>query len=287
MFSEPQVPARLPDEDPNDLAFLYRRYGFLPIEPTTIPDTTLQLKGSAARWVVGLKAGDLDGGFGYLDHFVASVIHGLLPSGHCDLSPTSPLADKRWFSPSISGVVDRISQVVVPELGGAMFMFVPSDSRHTVVLIHDPLTVVEMGRMRVQTDLTSVINYLLRNGSRFTLPSEHTKSMDTAHPRTPNSPTYPKDWVADVSDYQRYMTELKIFLTERPHVAAAALARGGITWRITREVLGLDVDLVLDGTVFEGKALAINVTKSPRWCHDIDGSEWFFLVGGCRILLGL
>ena len=82
------------------------------------------------------------------------------------------------------------------------------------------------------------------------------------------------------------MTRLRTFLTESPYVAAAALTRGGIGWRITREELGLDINIVPNSTVFKERAATINVTDSRRWYHDVDESEWFFLVGGYDILSG-
>jgi hypothetical protein len=82
------------------------------------------------------------------------------------------------------------------------------------------------------------------------------------------------------------MSRLKGFLMDRPHVAAAALARGGIAWRITREVLGLDIDLIINGATFTGQAVPIQVMDSTQWCHAVDEQEWYYLVGGYKILTG-
>ena len=66
--------------------------------------------------------------------------------------------------------------------------------------------------------------------------------------------TCPRDWVANADDYWVYMLRLKTFLTDRPYIAAAALSHGGIAWWIVQEVLGLDIDLILNGATFEGQA---------------------------------
>ena len=280
---EPQIQAQAPGEDTTDLGFLYRRYGFLSIEPTTMPDHILQLKKQAARRITGLKADGTDDGLQYTNHFITSILQGQLPDGHCDLTPTSP--DNERFSSSSWGVIDRVSRVIVPDLGGALFACTPRDNRNKI-LIHDPLTVIEMARQKVQTYRTSIVDYLLRNGSQFTILSEVIEDPDLRNIHIITFPVRPGDWVADVGDYRIYMSRLKTFLTQRPHVATAALARGGIAWRLTREVLGTDIDLVLNGPIFRGLAQAVDVADFPQWFHDVDEGEWFFLVGGYDILTG-
>ena len=104
------------------------------------------------------EGGWFRGRSGLSNHFITSIIQGLLPSGHCDISPTSP--GKRWFARSICGVIDRMA--VVLGLGDASFVFVPRKSC-TNVVIHDPLAVAGMGRVGVEADLKSVVNYLLPN----------------------------------------------------------------------------------------------------------------------------
>jgi len=284
LLLEPDTPAQLPGEDTSDLGFLYRRYGFLTVKPTSIPANMLELSKAAARRITGLKSDGLDDGLGYAGSFITSVLGGQLPDGHCDLTPTSP--DNEQFSSSQWGVIDRVSRVTVPDnLGGALFACTPRDNRNKI-LIHNPLTVIEMGRMKVQTYRTSIVDYLLRNGSQFTILSEEPQDMDTSNVHILTFPVRPMSWVADVQDYQIYMSRLKTFLTQRPHVAAAALTRGGIAWQLTQEVLGIDIDLVLNGPVFKGQALAVDIADFPQWCHDVDEGDWFFLVGGYDILTG-
>ena len=104
---EPQTPAQAPDEDTTDLAFLYRRYGFLTVEPITQPDNLLQLTKPSMQRITGLKADGLDEGLEHINAFITSVLRGQLPDGHCDLTPTSP--DNEQFSLSSWGVLDRAS----------------------------------------------------------------------------------------------------------------------------------------------------------------------------------
>ena len=282
-FSEPDKPAQVPSRDDTELSFLYRRYGLLTVEPTTTPENVLQLTKPAARRITGLTVDGVDDGLAHLSHFITSVLRGQLPDGHCDLTPTSP--DNERFSSSSWGVIDRILRVTVPDLGGALFACTPRDNRNKI-LIHDPLMIIEMGCMKVQTYWASIVDYLLHNGSQFTVLSEETEDVDTRNVHILTFPVRPLSWHADQEDYRIYMSRLKTFLTQRPHVAASALTRGGIAWRLTREVLGIDIDLVLNGPFFKGQASAVNVADFPQWRHDVDEGEWFFLVGGYDISTG-
>ena len=283
-MDQPLVSAPPPGEDSSDLTFIYRRYGYLTIEPDSTSDVVLKL-GRNGRKVVGLTGEGPDDGLHYLNHFISSILKRQLPDVHCDLSSQAP--ENEAFSTSTWGVVDQISKVMLPELGDAMYMFIPPhDNQSTTnLLIHDPLTVVELGRMKVQPDLPTIVDHLLRSGSQFTLLSQQTEHLESINLLT--FPIRPERWTADTIDYQRYTSMLRTFLMDRPYVAAAALARGGIVWRIVREVLGLDIDLVLHGTVFTAKSMAVEVSGSNWWCHRVSEDEWFFLVGGYDIYTGL
>jgi len=153
-------------------------------------------------------------------------------------------------------------------------------------VIHDPLAIAEMGRMRVQTRSEAVIDYLLHNGSRFTVLACCTEHIHPTNLHELSFSIHTGSWVADVEDYQLYMSRLKSFLTDCPYIAAAALARGGIAWWITREVLGLDIDLTINGITFTEKATPIQVMGSTQWCHAVNKDEWYYLVGGYSILTG-
>lgn len=282
-FLEPQVPAKPPDTDLTELAFLYRRYGFLSVDPISVQGVTPKRKMDSVRKIPGLTQTGIDDHLGYLNDFISAILQQWLPDGYCDFSPNAP--DNERFPVSTPSVADRMLLVNAPGFGDAVFLFAPRDNRLNV-LIQDPLTVAEMVRMEVQTGLAPVIDYLLRNGSRFALLAERTVPMDVTNFRIITFSARPRDWVANADDYRVYMSRLKTFLTDRPYVAAAALSRGGIAWRIVREVLGLDIDLILNGATFEGQATAINLNDSIWWCHAVDNHEWFFLVGGYDILTG-
>ena len=284
-FLEPTVPAPPPNTDLTELGFLFRRYGFSSIEPYAVQDDPpMWDNNETMRRIPGLQSTGENKHLDHLPVFISAILQGRLPRGHCDLSEDSP--DNERFPFSTWGLIDQVERVQVPSLSDApLFMFEPRDGR-VKVLVHDILTVAEMGRVGLEIKLKSVIDYLLRNGSRFTVLASHPQYID------PNN-TYPLSlsirlpgWVADVTDYHLYMSRLKVFLTDRPYVAAAALARGGIAWRITREVLGLDIDLILNDTAFTGQAMAIEAVGSTWWCHAVDVREWFYLVGGYSVLTG-
>ena len=132
----------------------------------------------------------------------------------------------------------------------------------------------------------AVINYLLRNSSWFTVLAGCTEHIHPTNLHKLSFSIRTGSWVADVEDYQLYMSRLKSFLTDCPYVAAAALTHGGIAWQITLEVLGLDIDLTINGTTFTKKATPIQVMGSTQWCHAVDKDEWYYLVGGYSILTG-
>jgi hypothetical protein len=283
-FLEPNVPAPPPDTGLTDLAFLYRRYGFLTVEPTAVEGDVPKWSDQSARRIPGLIPDPAEERLDHLPAFISAILQGHLPKGHCDLSEDSP--DDNRFPSSNWGVIDHIEPFREQSLSRhVLFMFEPRDGR-VKILIHDPLTIAEMGRMRVQTESAHVIDYLLRNGSRFTVLAGRTEQVHPSNLPTLSFSLRLSSWVADVEDYSLYMSRLKGFLMDRPHVAAAALARGGIAWRITREVLGLDIDLIINGATFTGQAVPIQVMGSTQWCHAVDEQEWYYLVGGYKILTG-
>ena len=258
---EPQTPAQAPDKDTTDLAFLYCWYGFLTVEPITQLDNLLQLTKPSAQRITGLKADGLDEGLEHINAFITSVLQGQLPDGHCDLTPTSP--DNEQFLLSSWGVLDWASQANVPDFGDDLFVYTPHDNCNRI-LIYDPLTLIEMARMKVQTNRVLVIDYLLCNGSWFTLLSGETECMDTSNIHILTFPIHPEGWVATVEDYQVYMSRLKAFLTQCPNVAVTTLTQGGIAWQLAREALGLNIDLVLSNTVFDEQCFAVNVVDFPQ-----------------------
>lgn len=283
-FLTPKAPPPPPDTDLTELGFLYRRYGFLTTEPITGAEAPKWEK-KAMRRIPGLTPTGNDHHLDHLADFNFTIIQRRLPDGHCDLSENSP--DNECFQFLTPGLVDRIVPVRVPDLGdGRYFLFGPSNY-HVKIIIHDPLTVAEMGRVQIQPEPVPVVDYLLRNGSRFTVLTSQTENMDADRLHILSFPVHPMGWVATTGDYHHYMLTLKLVLMARPYVAAAALARGGIAWRITREVLGLDIDLVLNGPTFTEMATPVQVLESTQWRHSVDEQEWYYLVGGYTILTGL
>ena len=116
-----------------------------------------------------------DEGLAYINQFVTSILQGRLPDGHCDLTSDSP--DNERFPLSAWGTVDWIVEVVVPDLGVTVYAYTPHDNRNKI-LIHNLLTVIELGWMKVRTNRADIINYLLRSGSGFTILSEQTEQVD-------------------------------------------------------------------------------------------------------------
>jgi len=279
-----EVPAPPPDTDLSELTFLYRRYGFLTVEPTTT-GATPKWPFTKVRRIPGLTPKGDDNRLEDLAGFISIILQRRLPGGHCDFSADSP--DNERFAPPTGGVINHITPVSVPELGNALFyMLNPPDGRIRL-LVHDPLTIAEMGRMQVQLGSAPVIDYLLRNGSKFTVLAGQTEDIDPTNLHILPFSARPQGWVATVTDFHFYMSMLRLLFRDRPYVAAAALARGGIAWRITREVLGLDIDLILNGPVFTDMARSAEVLGSTQWSHAVDEGEWYYLVGGYCILTGL
>ena len=285
-FLTPKAPPPPPTTDLTEPRFLYRRYGFLTIEPmTTIGGDKPKWDNQSLRRIPGLGPKGNDKHLDHLADFNFAILRGHLPDGHCDLSENSP--DNEIFPFSSPGLVDRVVPVMVPDLGDSCYFMLELGDHQFKLLIHDVLTVAEMGREQVQPEPAPVVDYLLHNGSRFTVLTGQTEYMDAKSLHILSFPLRPTGWTATAQDYHHYMSTLKLVLRDRPYIAAAALARGGIAWRITREVLGLDIDLVLNGPTFTGMATPVQVLGSTQWCHSVDEHEWYYLVGGYCILTGL
>jgi len=283
-FSTPKAPPSPPDTDLTELAFLYRRYGFLTTEPTTGGDA-LNWARETVRRIPGLAPMGDDNRLEHLANFNSATLQGRLPDGQSDFSEHSP--DNERFPFSTPGLIDHITPVKVPDLGvGLYFLFEPSNY-HVRFLIHNPLTVAELGRVQIQPEPAPVVDYLLCNGSQFTVLTSQTENVDADRLHILSFPAHPVGWIATAGDYNHYMSTLKLVLTDRPYVAAAALARGGIAWWITWEVLGLNIDLVLNGPTFTGMATPVQTLESTQWRHAVDEQEWYYLVGGYCILTGL
>ena len=82
------------------------------------------------------------------------------------------------------------------------------------------------------------------------------------------------------------MLRLATLFLERLYMVATAVSHGGIAWRITWEVLGIEVlvDKLFD--VLPDQHFSVNIGQGVYWLHELDEVEWFSLVGGCEMLTG-
>ena len=285
-YTEPDLPATIPDDNPSPLEFLYYRYGFLSIEPTAPPEVTLPFNRSTAHRIVGLEAQDTSEPLEHLNSFISSILQGHLPAGHCDLSPTSPLNEAFPLSSraSIRDTVFRSQFLELFEDYGFELVNSPNDS--TLLVVHESLSILQMVRVGTQLQLRAELQYLLHNGSQFTLLYSEIQPSASPHFGVLAFPLRDITWKANADDFRAYMSRLKTFFLERPHVAAAAFSRGGIAWRITREVLGIEgsVDAVL--STHPEHSSPVNTRRGKYWFHQPDEGEWFYLVGGYEMLTG-
>lgn len=120
-----------------------------------------------------------------------------------------------------------------------VYTFIDTDDSRRFV-IHDPLTVLEVARARTPPKLEAQLNYLLLNGSRFTLLYPGTRPLVPPHFNILTFPIRDATWEPDIEDFGAYMSRVRTLFHERPYVAAAAFSRGGIAWRIAREALGIE-----------------------------------------------
>ena len=287
-YIEPGPPATLPEDNPLPLKFLYRRYGYLSISPSPTPNMTIIIpfKVQDAYRIVGLEPENSGEVVKHLNQFISNIIARQIPNDHCDLSKTSPSNEifRQTWKQSIH---DTVTLSGFPELSEDMaFTFTSTDNDSRRLVIHDPLAVLEVARAGTALKLEAQLKYLLLNGSRFTLLYPRTQP---SFPPIFNFLTFPiryPSWEGDKEDFQAYMSRLRTLFHERPHIAAAAFSRGGIAWRIAREVLGIEgsVDTLLD-THPDQSSPAI-VRENKLWYHHVHEGEWFYLVGGYEILTG-
>jgi hypothetical protein len=284
-YPEPDLPATLPEDTPSPLDFMYHRYGFLSAQPTTPAQVVLPFDIESANRIVGLDTRDDNASFRHLNSFISSFLQGQQPAGHCDLSFESPPEER--FSPSgKTSIYNTVFQSNFPQLSTEpVFTLINVPNNSQLVVIHDSLSVLQCMRAKNSLQLTTAVHYLLHNGCRFTLLYPHTRD-----PSPFGFITFPirdTDWKPNADDYKAYISRLKTFFLERPHVVAAALSRGGIAWRIAREVLGMDsaVDAILG--VYPEVGSSVNTRQGRYWFHEPHEGEWFYLVGGYELLTGL
>jgi hypothetical protein len=286
-YIDPAPPANLPEDNPPSLCFLYRRYGYLSIEPTTPPNPILPLDKSSAYRIVGLEVQNAGEYPEHINCFLTDVLQRRLPAGHCDLSPSSP-PNEAFPSSSRTLIRDAVFFSEFPELSESMvFTFVSSANDSHLLVLHDSLSVLEVMRARTPLQLKAQLEYLLLNGSRFTLLYPKARPLVSPHWNILPFPIRDAMWKPNIEDFRAYMSRLKTFFLERPYIAAAAFSRGGIAWRIAQEALGLDgsIDTLL--VAYPDQSSSVSTRRGQYWFHELDEGEWFYLVGGYETLTGL
>jgi hypothetical protein len=287
LYTELAPATNLPNDNPPPTDFLYRRYGFLPIQPLPPPNLILSLSRETAYRIVGLEVRDIVDFPEHLNSFITDVLNERIPAGNCDLSKTSP---PNQMLPSICKmrIHESIFLSTMEELSeAAVFTFV--DTTNTFLLvIYDPLSILEIARAGILPQLGIQLEYLLLNGSQFTLLYPKTLPSTAPHRSILTFPTRDTEWTPNAEDFRAYMSGLKTFFLERPYMLAAAFSRGGIAWRIAREVVGMENYLgkLLLTYPNEG-SLSVNTRQGEYWFHKPDEREWFYLVGGYKVLTGL
>jgi len=284
-YAEPEASATVSGGDPEPLEYLYFGYGFLSIEPTTPLGATLPLDRSAAYRIVGLGAHNSQRQPEHLNSFITSIIQEQLPTGHCDLCPTSP--PNETF-PGKALIHDAVFRSNFPDLAnGAVFILENSFNESPLLAVHEPLSILQMVRAGTLLQLRTALQYLVTNGSRFTALYPEARSSSCQQFNLLPNPMRGVGWKPDSEDFRAYRSRLATFLLERPYVAAAAFSRGGIAGRIALEVLGIEkaMDILLN-TVPDQRC-SVNTSRGVYWHHEIGEREWFYLVGGYEVLTGV
>lgn len=285
-FIEPNSPATPPDDNPSPLEFLYSRYGFLSIEPTTTKQPLPLPKPTAYR-IVGLEPDSPEKAPEHLNSFLTDILEGHPPAGHCDLSSSSPPNEGFPFSgrASISERVFRLEPF--PLSGDVAFIFANSPDDPRLLVVHESLSVLQMLRAETQPQLNAELSFLLHNGSQFTLLYPGAQPSTSANFNIITFPIRDTSWTPNAEDFRAYMSRLKTFFLERPYAMAAAFSRGGIAWRIAREVLGIEGSVNTLLTTYPNQGTPLYTSRGEHWAHTLHEGEWYYLVGGYEVLTGL
>jgi hypothetical protein len=286
-YTEPDLLINLPEDNPAPLDFLYRRYGFLAIEPTTPPNPILPFDKASAYRIVGLEMSSPENFPEHLNAFLTDVVQRKLPAGHCDLSSTSP-PNEMFPSSGRTLIYETMSSSEFPQLSeGVVFTFINTPNDPQLLVVHDPLSVLEVVRMGSPTQLKAWLQYLLLNGSRFTLLYPKTRPLVPQNFSILIFPIRNETWKPNAEDFRAYMSRLKNFFHERPYMVAAAFSRGGIAWRIAREVLGTEESINTLLSAYPDECCSVSIRQGKYWTHMPSEGEWFYLVGGYEVLTGL
>jgi hypothetical protein len=284
-YAEPDLPINIPIGGPDPVEFLYSRYGFISVEPTTLPDTGIPFDKADIYRVVGL--GECHSGVvsEHLNYFISSVLREQIPAGNCDLSETSPPNEMLSGKASIRGMVFLLQS---PDLSGeGVYAFVGIPGKSPLLVVHDPLSVLQLMRAEIPFELRAELQCLLNNGSRFTVLYPYTQTFTPQRFQMLPNPMRREGWEPTSEDFRAYRSRLASFFLDRSYVVAAALSRGGLAWRIALEVLGDEntIDRLLD--THPDQRCPVKVNQGSYWCHELDEGEWFYLVGGYEVFTGV
>lgn len=283
-YVEPGRPANLPNINVPSLEFLWQRYGFISIEPTTIPKVILPLDNSTIQRIVGLQADSQP--VQHLPIFVNCALQGKLPIDNCDLSPTSP-PNERFTDAWIVLIRHGVFRSLFPELSERVVFTLTYHGEPRLLVVHEPLSLLQMVRMGVGSQLTDQLLHLIAHGCRFTLLYPQIQPLNPVQFNILLFPIRPEGWNPDLDDYSAYTSRIKTFLVERPYLVVAALSRGGIAWRLTVEVLGIEGSVERVVNTHPVQDDLVNTSQGVYRFHDVDEGEWFYLVGGYEVLTGL
>jgi hypothetical protein len=160
-----------------------------------------------------------------------------------------------------------------------------------IVAVKSAATALECLRQRWAESRRSLARELLVRGipfSTFTDVEPRTTSMRSSLScrHAPREAGYKPDQ----HDYRQYEAELKTFLLKEGK-ARAAFLRGGLLWRLAREVLGTELDeQVLLGPSAGGNTHVNRVKLTPRgtplWDDSLSDAEVDFICGVIPILTG-
>ena len=255
--------------------------GKWPFAPSAI---IIAFKVQAAYRIVGLEPENSREVVKHLNQFISNIIAREIPNNHCDLSKTSP-PNKMFQQTWKRSIHDTMTLSRFPELSkDVAFTFTSTDNDSWRLVIHNSLTVLEVAWAGTALKLEAQLKYLMLNGSQFMLLYPRTWP---SFPPSFNILTFPirhPSWEGNKEEFQAYMSRLRMLFHERPYIAAAVFSRGGIAWRIAREVLGIEgsLDTLLDAHPNQGSSVIMGGNK--LWYHKDHKGKWFYLVGGYEIL---
>jgi hypothetical protein len=283
-YNEPDLPSTQPNGDPEPLEYLYSQYGYITVEPTNPPQVILPFDKTTASRIIGLDPQSSWPTPEHLNSFISSVLNGQLPAGHCDLSQTSPPEEMFTGKTLIRNTVFQLGPSELSD--EALFVFLNNPGDSLLLVIHDPLSVLQLVRAETQLQLKAELHHAVQNGTPFTLLYPNTRPLAPPHSGILPFPIRDVGWQPNPDDFRAYMSRLATFFLERPYVAAAAFSRGGIAWRIALEVVGIEAAAGLLLNQYPDQCSSVETSRGKFWYHVPDEGEWYYLVGGYEVLTG-